>query len=220
MSYRSIDSLIYTSGLFHSLVYDFFIKSFATSGYVTEDVLLKVPDLTDQQKAFPLMDYLMVRTLRLNSISHHYNCLWKDSFRENFKNCSVKSLFPPKLSYEQLSDSWVRDTCIRNQKQREQALCEIDAIVALLFGIDKQTLLKVYRSQFGVLQKDLQDFDNQRPDDKKYHFPRYEAMSCAYDQFQEIVQNPISPLPSGPLDSHPSDHANKPTKADTKKTAS
>jgi hypothetical protein len=145
------------------------------------------PCLTEQQLQHPLAHALMIRALRLSCISSHYRDLWNKAFSADYKNIECESPFKPKLAYSKLTSNWRYDSCIRDPKQREQALCEIDAIVAILFGFNKDTLLKLYRSQFGVLQKNLQDLPKQEIKADKYHFPRYQQMSEAYDHFMQVV---------------------------------
>lgn len=182
--------LVYTSGLFHSLIYDFFART-TCGGNLVKGTYKMMPTLTEDQLRSPqfsiLISHLSVRTLRLNSISTHYKDLWKDQYTAEFSKCDTESDFKPKKSYSDLTAKWDRDTCIRNTKEREQALCEIDAIVAILFGFSKETLINLYRSQFGVLQKQSQDLPNQKPDSEGFHFPRAKAMAAAYDQFAKLI---------------------------------
>lgn len=185
LSFKDHQELVYTSGLFHSLIYDFLMRSIS-SGNIGQGIYNMTPTLTPEQLKSPLVPALMVRALRLSCISNHYADLWKEVYRPEFNHFTIASTFGPKMPYKDLSPKWQRDTCIREWRQREQALCEIDAIVAILFDFDKDTLLNLYRSQFGVLQKDLQDLPNQKEIDAESHFPRYAAMTEAYDQFQTM----------------------------------
>jgi|GEM_PF-1862647 len=186
LTFQTNDELVYTAGLFQSIIYDFLSRTLS-GGTIGQGIYAMFPTLNLEQLNSPLIDHLKVRTLRLNAISSHYSDLWKDQFQPTYANCEVDSKFSSTLPFSKLSKKWVRDTCIRDPRERDQALCEIDAIVALLFDFDKETLLNLYRSQFGVLQKNLQDLPNQAVDIGKYHFPRFEAMNQAYDQFAKIV---------------------------------
>lgn len=181
LSFKDRGELVYTSGLFHSLIYDFLMRSIS-GGTIGQGIFQMAPTLTPEQIMNPLVPALKARALRLSCISKHYQDLWKEAFDTDFGGFEIDSSYAPQLSYQKLSSKWTRHSCIRDNQQREQALCEIDAIVAILFGFDKETLLNLYRSQFGVLQKNLQDLPDQTVDPEKYHFPRYQQMSAAYDQ--------------------------------------
>lgn len=151
-------------------------------GHIVKNTYDMTPTLTETQIAHPLTPGLMIRALRLSAISTHYAPLWEETFRSEFKELEFTSEFAPSLPYSKLKDKWERHSALRCPKQREQALCETDAIVAILFGFGKDTLLNLYRAQFGVLQKNLQDLPDKAIDPDKYHFPRWQAMADAYDQ--------------------------------------
>ncbi len=187
LCFQNYSELIRVTSLSQSLIYDFFCRSISGSN-LTKSFYKKLPILNKNQLKSKLITHLAIRTLRLNSISTYYQELWQDQFSQSFKDCDFEgSDFKPKLPYSKLTKKWVRNSCIRDRKARDQALCEIDAIVALLFNFEKDTLLNLYRSQFGVLQNNFQDREGQIPNPEKYHFPRFEAMSKAYDHFAKII---------------------------------
>ncbi|MEY3903547.1 MAG: hypothetical protein RL189_2853 [Pseudomonadota bacterium] len=189
LSFKEQKSLVEAASLWSSLVLDFLTRSMS-GGNCNQRMISKFPVLTKQQRGNPLLSHLLVRTLRLNCISSHYSELWRVSWSQGFLNATIPSKYSPNFDYSKLSSSWQRNSVIRDAHEREQALCEIDAIVSILFGISKQDLLDLYRSQFGVLQKNLQDFPNQIPDPEKFHFPRYKAMDEAYDACLEVLNKP------------------------------
>ncbi len=187
LSLKNNQLLVLNSSLFSSIIYDFLCRTL-TTGHIKKSTYKMLPTLNKNQINSKLTPYLFARTLRLNSISTYYQELWQDQFSNSFKDCDFEgSEFKPKLPYSQLTKKWVRNSCIRERKARDQALCEIDAIVALLFNFEKDTLLNLYRSQFGVLQNNFQDREGQVINPEKYHFPRFEAMSKAYDHFAKII---------------------------------
>ena len=182
LSFQNSSELIAINGLFNSLIFDFLMRTIS-GGTIGQAVLKKAPALTADQKANPLLPALVVRGLRLSSISTYYADLWKEVFQKDFCNFSVGSQFEPKLAYSKLKNLWEFDTCIREEKQREQALCEIDVITALLFGFTEEDLIKLYRSQFGVLQKNLEDLPTIK-EHSEAHFPREKQMREAYQYFK------------------------------------
>ena len=181
--------LVYTSGLFNSLVFDFLARAIS-GGTLGKGVYEMFPTLNKTQLESPLVSALLVRALRLGSISSYYADLWKAVWRRDFCDVEFNSEFAPKLPYGKLKGSWTFDTCVRDWKQREQVLVETDVIVAQLFGFDKETLLNLYRAQFGVLQKNMQDLPGQRVNPEKDHFPRFQQMSEAYDQLENMFARP------------------------------
>lgn len=188
LSFDSRNSLVTTSSLFNSIVFDFLSRS-VSGGHIVKNIVSMMPTLTETQLTHPLTPGLMIRALRLSSISTYYAPLWKDTFQQSFKDLEFPSEFAPTLPYSKLTDTWERHSALRCPKQREQALCETDAIVAILFDFDKDTLLNLYRAQFGVLQKNLQDLPEKEINPEKYHFPRYQAMADAYDHALEFTQS-------------------------------
>jgi hypothetical protein len=192
LSFKSNSTLVIMSGLFNSLVFDFLVRAWS-GGSISKSLLETMPALNREQMNSPLVPALMVRALRLGCISAHYSDLWKEVWSSEFQDVEFESPFSPKLAYSKLKAAWEFDVCIREKSQREQALCEIDVIVAELFGFDKDTLLKLYRSQFGVLQGNLQDHPGQKVDPEKYHFPRYKQLSDAFDQLQRVKPHRLKP---------------------------
>jgi hypothetical protein len=194
LSFDSTETLLGQAGLFNSLIFDFLMRSIS-GGMIGQAIYNMTPTLTDEQAQHPLTPALMIRALRLSAISNHYAPLWKDSFRQEFTTIDLASPFAPKLPYHKLKPTWQRHSCIRDKQAREQTLCEIDSMVAILFGFAKDTLIKLYRSQFGVLQKNLQDLPNQQADPEKYHFPRCAQMEDAYDQLVQHLADHGYPTP-------------------------
>jgi hypothetical protein len=189
LSFQSREKMLEFAGLSASLAFDFLARSIS-GGHISKGVLCSFPVLKEERETSHLLSHLLARTLRLNCISSYYSDLWKRAWKPEFVSASLPSECVPKTDYSKLTAKWQRNCALRDAHEREQALCEIDAIVAILFGIAKQDLLDLYRSQFGVLQKNLQDLPNQKPDPEKFHFPRYKAMSAAYDACLEILNKP------------------------------
>ena len=186
LSFKDEAELPRVSGLFNSLIFDFLTRSIS-GGTIGKAVYQMTPTLSDEQLQSPLAPALTARAMRLSCVSSYYAELWKRQYTLEWKDWEVDSPFKPTLSYAKLSSVWQRDSCIRDWRQREQALCETDALVAILFGFSKETLLNLYRSQFGVLQKNLSDLAGRDGTREEGHFPRYEMMSLAYDAAQKFL---------------------------------
>jgi hypothetical protein len=186
LSFKEEKRLVDFGAMTASLIFDFLARSIS-GGEISKGVLSCFPE-RNKNDGTSIVSFLHARALRLNCLSNHYAPLVERNWSKEMAATDLPSAFAAKRKYSQLSDKWIKDFPIRNAQEREQALCEIDACVAILFGITKQTLLDLYRSQFGVLQKNLQDLPNQNVDPQKYHFPRYQAMADAYDALLEIHQ--------------------------------
>ena len=205
LSFSNSLELLLCTGVFHSLLSDFLLRNITAAFYDSTCKILPIIPLSCKENT--LVEMLLLRTLRLNALSSHYASLYEevfpslsleskkmdlgklylecmDSSFSSFENLKKKEC----LSYSKLPSSWNKEVSLRVIEDREQALCEIDALTSLLFGISKDTLLNLYRSQFAVLQKNLQDFEDQKPQEGKRYFPRYEVMKKAYEIFESYMK--------------------------------
>lgn len=166
---------VYLQGLFSSIIYDFYSRSFST-GTLSKNFWSKLPIIYNEK----IFNELNLRTLRLNCLSSHYKDLWKNCFNSEMKNSPSLPDYSPSTSNSKLTSNWSYNSPLRDENEREQALCEIDALVAMLMGVSSDELVKLYRSQFGALQKKLKDLPGQNEEDS---FPRARLMKDAYQMF-------------------------------------
>ncbi|MFJ7364039.1 Eco57I restriction-modification methylase domain-containing protein [Peribacillus frigoritolerans] len=160
------ENLVLFSGISSSIVIDFYIKSTGRNNLYKE--IYSLPRVLPEHC---LAQFIIHRTLRLNSLTSHYSELWQDLYNESFNNDSY-SIKDTRLSeWKYLSEKWDSNTPIKNDFERRIALIELDVLTALVLGLSFKELLTIYRVQFSVLQK-------------------YESQNY-YDQSGMLVPKPI-----------------------------
>ncbi|MCO8302178.1 Eco57I restriction-modification methylase domain-containing protein [Streptomyces sp. RKCA744] len=101
----------------------------------------------------PLMRPLLLRTLRLNFLTSNYSDLWEEMFDESWAADRWTSPQAVQASIQDVKSTWSMATPLRTEYDRRMALVEIDALVAVMFGLTAEQLCAMYRSQFSVLRK-------------------------------------------------------------------
>ncbi|WP_328394557.1 hypothetical protein OHS70_06430 [Streptomyces sp. NBC_00390] len=97
---------------------------------------------------------MLLRTLRLNSLTTHYAPLWAELFNpqwsgyEDWANPNWPVLSPLAAN---LKPTWEYTTPLRTELERRAALVELDALVAVWLGITADQLAGIFKSRYPQL---------------------------------------------------------------------
>lgn len=127
-----------------------------------QDFLVRVSSVSDLHdnvvSRFPVVEALSTlapgiahRTLRLNALTREYASLWEDLYDPTW----ALDTFAADLGGRELPEAepaWSMATPARTDLDRWRLLTELDALGALVLGVEADGLAAVYRSQFPVLR--------------------------------------------------------------------
>ena len=146
LSYADSNRLVTVCTLWNALPYDFLTKAF--------QVTHLQPSFTSRLPLVDLPDTALHRTLQLNCLTTAYAGLWKD-LASQYKPLDWTGSHP---SLEQegpavTSETWTRQSALRSDFVRRQALLEIDVMVAQALSLTLEELIQIYRLVFPTLNK-------------------------------------------------------------------
>ncbi|MEU3997407.1 class I SAM-dependent DNA methyltransferase [Streptomyces fungicidicus] len=101
----------------------------------------------------PLAHPLLLRTLRLNSLTKAYAHLWENLFHLSWPGYEGWANRWPTLNplAAHLNPTWRYDTPLRTEYERRAALVELDALVSVWLNITADQLVAIYKSRYPVL---------------------------------------------------------------------
>lgn len=137
-----------TAGLWAGIPFDYLVKVGGLINIYGSDVN-RFPTPFDN----PAAPYLLLRTLRLNCLTHDYAPLWEELYEASFATDSWTAPFAGWPQLGVTDRNWTMDTPLRTDFERRAALVEIDALAAIMLGLTADQLVLMYTGQFGVLRK-------------------------------------------------------------------
>lgn len=150
IAFKWTATLIKWTGVFSSLFVDYYVR-IQNKTDLHPNLISKIPS---PDFSFTQMNSMSARVLALNCLTKNYSDLWVDCWKEEYikESWSQSCTGIPGDYFSTLSRNWTKDSPLRTELARRQALLEIDVIVAQAFGFKLEDLLFIYRSGFRVLR--------------------------------------------------------------------
>ncbi|MDR0696169.1 MAG: hypothetical protein LBF68_01305 [Christensenellaceae bacterium] len=146
--FKRAKDLLLSLGCFMTIPYDFLIK-FINAGTEIYNDINRLP-LIDSKYS----DAIIGRALLLNCVTKHYSNFWKVNY--NHKYFTIKwAKEDSRLNNDRfnVTNEWNRNTPLRSDFERRQALIELDVLASMALGITLEQLKVIYRIYFETFKK-------------------------------------------------------------------
>ncbi|HEU5026815.1 MAG TPA: class I SAM-dependent DNA methyltransferase [Spirillospora sp.] len=132
------------AGYWSSLPIDYLVRITGRADLGQGEVkLMPAPQLDH-----PLLDSILLRTLRLNCLTRAYADIWNSLFREVWLEDDWTRPWLGAANLGDVDQEWNPSIPIRDEAARRAALIELDALVAVMLGIGSEELCALYQSRF------------------------------------------------------------------------
>ncbi len=142
----SSSDALYLTAILNSFVVDYIIRQKTTTN-LTSNFLYELPVPRTTEGNF-FYDQIVPRAARLICYTKEFEELWKEVYRSSWELISLKDNGTSVLeNWDQITAAWTEkcgvndfDSMKRDSGQRIQLRCELDALIAHLYGIDREDL--------------------------------------------------------------------------------
>jgi hypothetical protein len=141
------DALIRFGALMASVPVDYLFRA-AGSTHVADNQISRLP----LPKHHPLDGPMALRYLRLNCLTSAYSDLWHRNYQESWTR-DKWAVDAAGASIAVNGRTWNAAVPLRTDHDRRMALVELDALAAVMLGLDVDQLIAIYRAHFAVLRK-------------------------------------------------------------------
>lgn len=141
--------VVMTAATWATILVDFFVKTTGAADFR--------PSLGSRLPAsLGAAEPALSRALGLNCLTRYYVALWSDVAVPGIGSGDGWTRDDPRLDdgwFTRLSRPWRRESALRTDYARRQALVELDVLIAIRLGMSFDELRNIYRAQFPIMRE-------------------------------------------------------------------